>query len=556
MKKGGEMKKGILVFLCILGAFFLMVSADSAKKGSTPTIGASQRWVLSVKPGFSPSDVMALGGTCLWYWREAGIAAVDSSNPDFGILAKGKTIDFAVADVAAKPPKRLAVPKTAGSPSPFDAYASNYQWYWQAIGAAKPRPYMEPEWQLGDYKGSRVKIGIIDTGAPAAWDSEGNPIGLHPEFNEYDPNHPELGGVVLLRDPNTGDVLNYDNWGHGTAVGSTIGAQHRGEGAMRGLAPNAILYFHRIDWDNFYSSAVEGWYKAAQFGCQILNNSWFSWEIPVERYGDIAFKFPIIYRKAATELYRRGVLIVAAATNDPIDPKKDGATYYPWGDYGLYHGLSATFLIPQSMPHVIVAGGTGPADYDPFAGDLSKYNPWPGSPAGGQKGKAFNLDRAVNCYGPPEMGGPWWFGSAYGPFLTVMAPMGENIRDWNVPFENLLFQLMYLAAPWEWLPGEGRHDYWAGTSFSSPITCGVAALAAEAYFRVHGVMPSPVTLASILKMSADDLVGPATDDFWVWNKKTLQFDFLTNVPADQPGKDMRYGFGRVNPKKAIELAQR
>ncbi len=450
----------------------------------------------------------------------------------------------------------------------FDAYASNYQWDWQAVGATKVNPEgAAPTWQLGDHEGSGVKIGIIDTGAPALWDPpdpfvpEGNPVGLHPDFDEYDPAHPENGGVVLLRDPDSNKVVNFDTWGHGTAVGSTLGAKRRGEGAMRGMVPKAILYFHRIDANNWMSSALEGWYKAAEFGCQILNNSWYDVELPVNRYEDFQVKLPKIFRRAAAELHRRGVLIVAAASNDAIDPNKQGDSYYPfaWGTwFDNRSGFSAFKLIPQDMPNVVIAGGTGPADYDPFAPDLSVYDPWPGSASAGQKGKAFNLDRSVNFYIPPEWGGPWCMGSDYGPFLTVVAPMGQNIKDVNVPLDNLLYQLMYLAAPWIW-PGQEfmpYHDWWAGTSFSSPITCGVAALAAEAYYRVHGIMPSPVTLASILKQSADDLVGPQTDDFWIWNEKTLQFELVTDAPADQPGKDIRYGYGRVNVKKAIEMAMK
>ena len=544
------MKKAILMCLAALCA--VMIAAGPASTGpKTAASAGAQRWLLSVKPGFSPSDVIVIGGTCLWYWEGAGIAAVESDNPDFGALAKGDKIDFAVADMTAKPPRRLSIPRNADVQLPaFDAYASNFQWYLQAIGAVRVGPDRQPVWQLGDYTGSGVKIGIVDTGAPAEWDDQGNIVGLHPEFNEYDPASPERGGVVLLRDPVTHQVLNFDPAGHGTAVGSTLGAQHRGEGSMRGLAPQATLYYHKIDWENFYTSVIEGWYKATEFGCQIINCSWFSWDLPVERFDDVNYKFPIIFTKAATELNRRGVLIVAAATNDPIDPKNDGATFYDWGYYGLDHGLHATFLEPQSMPNVIVAGGTGPGDYDPMAADLSVYDPKPK----GAKGQAFNLDRTVNCYIPPEWGGPWWEGSAYGTFLTVMAPMGYNIKDWNMPVRNLLYQLMYLASPWPDLPGEGLHDYWAGTSFSSPITCGVAALAAEAYHRRHGVMPSPTTLASILKSSADDMVGPATDDLWVWNEKTLQFELRMGVTADKPGKDVRYGYGRVNPVKAIGLA--
>jgi hypothetical protein len=555
------MKKPILFCAGVISIVLLGAGLASTGTGQAAASGATQRWVLSVKPGFSPSDVTAIGGACLWYWKEAGIAAVDSANPDFGVLAKGSTIDFAVADMSVKPPKRLAAPRPAAAPSSLDAYSSKYQWYWQAVGAVGIDAGNELVWQLGEYMGSGVKIGIIDTGAPAAWseysyipeEGWGYPtadtmFSLHPEFNEYDPAHPADGGVVLLRDAN-GNVTNFDDYGHGTAVGSTLGAQHRGEGAMRGLALKATLYFHRIDMANWFSSALEGWYKAAAFGCRILNNSWGGMDLPVERYDDIAFKFPIIFRKAAVNLYSRGVLIVAAATNDAVWWKKQGDTYLPWADWGLDHGLSAIVLIPQDMPHVIVAGGTGPADYDPSAPDLIKYQPWNGTKKAGQKGREFNLDRVVNAW-PPALG----MGSAYGPFLTVMAPMGLNIKDWTSPL--VPFQLMFLASAWNLYPGEGYHDYWAGTSFSSPITCGVAALAAEAYFRAHGAMPSPATLASILRASADDMVGPATDDFWVWNEKTLQFELKTNEPADMPGKDIRYGYGRVNVLKAIALAQK
>lgn len=89
----------------------------------------------------------------------------------------------------------------------------------------------------------------------------------------------------------------------------------------------------------------------------------------------------------------------------PALPKKDGATYYPWALlYGLDHGLSAVFLAPQDMPHVVVAGGTGPADYDPNAADIHKYDPSPGSAKGGQKGREFNLDRVVNLSPPGSPG--------------------------------------------------------------------------------------------------------------------------------------------------------
>jgi hypothetical protein len=85
--------------------------------------------------------------------------------------------------------------------------------------------------------------------------------------------------------------------------------------------------------------------------------------------------------------------------------------------------------------------------------------------------------------------------------------------------------------------------------------CGVAALAAEAYERRYGRKPSATELAVILKKSAEDMVGPATDSLFVWNSETRVFDLRANEPSDSPGKDHRYRFGRVNAKKAIEAAQ-
>lgn len=528
---------------------FLVANADFPRSHSNAEPTNSDHWILSVKPGFQPSDIVALGGKCLWYWKEAGIAVAVSSNPNFGDRAKGGNIDFAIADIAAEKPNLFTGRRIGGflNGPTFDGYASNLQWYWQAIGATRPNPAGgEPLWQLGDFMGSGVTIGVVDTGAPAIWDAEGVPVAIHPEFNEFDPAHPEEGGVVLERDPGTGQVTNFDDYFHGTAVGSFLAAQHRGEGSMRGLVPKAKVFFYRVRFEYFMSDALYGWYRAAQDGVQILNNSWAGWFLPVERYDDIVYKMPKIFSRAANVLRLYGVLIVAAAGNDPINLSTDFRTYF-----GKLPGLAALVSIPQEMPNVIIAGGTGPEDYNPFVADLSIYNPVPGKANGGQKDRLYNLDRSCNAYWDwAEL----YFGSSFGSFLSVVAPMGGNVEDYTNPLA--LYQWCYCAVPYTWLSWLGLHDFAAGTSFSSPITCGVAALAAEAYYHVRGSMPSPAQLAALVKASADDLVGPATDDFWVWNGKTMQFDWVTDVRSDKAGQDIRYGSGRVNAKKAIEYAQR
>jgi hypothetical protein len=503
--------------------------------------GESQKWILSVKKKFAPADVEAAGGVCEWIWAEAGIAVASSSSESFADDVKGANVNFAVPDVALTIPEMLTDSQTApellNGPPGFSAYDDNYQWYLQAIGAIRPGS-SGPEWQLGHYTGSGVTIGIVDTGAPTEWAT----WGLHPEFYEFDPSAPEDGGVVLFWD--NGNILNVDERGHGTMVASIIGAQHTGEGAMRGLAPKAKLYCYKCaDADSLWMSWLfAAWARAGDDGVQILNNSWSSyWQPWAKSY---AGYYPILFQNAAAELNREGVMIVAAAGNNMLNYDKDFRTY--WG----FPGAAAIYGIPQNLPNIMAIGGTGPYDYDPYAVDLNVYNPVPGTPAGGQKGRMYNLDRHVSNYIP------WWswpyYGSGYGSFVDIVAPMGGN-GDPSSP--STLYNLIYLAVPYA-VPGVGLHDFGTGTSFSSPIVCAVGALAAEAYYETHGDMPSPATLRAILKQSADDMVGPATDNLWVWDNKIPWFDFFFDVKCDKPGEDIRYGSGRVNAVRAIEFAKK
>jgi hypothetical protein len=549
LRRGKMKRNAVLGFLIATFVVFFITGGNAA------AAGGPKKWILSVGSNFKRTDVQASGGQCQWYWEDAGIALAVSSNPKFGEQVLGKNVSEAIADIAARLPARRSASQlgqTMSTPLFDDAYKSNIQWYWQAIEATRPNPGDGgPIWRLGNFEGSGVKIADIDTGAPAIWDppvydpiNPGNPVALHPEFDEFDPSHPQDGGVVLFRDDpaNPEAVTNLDIWGHGTAVMSIIGARHRGTGAIRGLAPKAILYSYRCRDESWMSDALTGWWRSSQDGVRIINNSWIDWELPADRQDDIVNKLPKIFRRAAMALHRKGVLIVAAAANFGINNTTDRGTFL---------GNSAFVLIPQDMPHVIVVGGTGPSDYDPTASDLTVYNPIPGSRHVSQKGRPFNLDRVVNT---SDSDGAWVFGSDFGPSLALVAPMGMNIKDWNDP--NWLFQCVFLSTPYIWEPTWGLHDFWAGTSFSSPITCATAALVIEAFKRYRGVEPSPETIALILIMSSDDLVGPATDDLWVWNGQTMQFEFRQNVKCDRPFKDIRYGFGRVNAQKALEQAVR
>jgi thermitase len=86
--------------------------------------------------------------------------------------------------------------------------------------------------------------------------------------------------------------------------------------------------------------------------------------------------------------------------------------------------------------------------------------------------------------------------------------------------------LIDVAAPGDWIyttNNGGGYGAWAGTSFSAPITAGVAALVMSANPNL-----SPAQVQNIVKTSADDL-GTA-------------------------GWDARYGAGRVNASRAVNQA--
>jgi hypothetical protein len=542
------MKKTLMTSLALALIFFLWLGSWSQNEASL-TDPDAKKWILLVDKKFNPQELDFLGASCDWYWEEAGIAVASSFDKTFGDNAAkfGKSYKIKEvfpdlkAEIVRLPEAEMEGSSIASVAQMVDGYTSNYQWYLQAIGATRP-VNGGPVWQLGDYEGSGVKIGIADTGAPWDWIN----WDIHPEFDEFDPLHPENGGVVYERDPGTGEVVNYDDYSHGTAVASLLGAKHRGEGAMRGLVPKATLYCYKIDTNNFVSTALLGWWRAAQDEVHILNNSWGSYWLPWEK------GLPKVFHAAANVLYNRGVLVFVSAANNNLNHNHDFRTVFG------FPGAAAVYMIPQNLPHVIIVSGTGPRDYDPWAADMSIYNPMPGKPGGWQKGVANNLDCTINVGIDPYWPDWPYFGTSFGQYVELSAPMGGNVPD-NLALYR--YQAVYVATPFpgSWDPitgGPGMHAFWSGTSFSCPLTCGVAALAAEAYYRQHGEMPSPSKLALILKKSADDLVGPAYDDLWLWNNQTLQYEFCENYPCDQPSQDIRYGHGRVNAKNAIKLAQK
>ncbi|MFD7438366.1 S8 family serine peptidase [Streptomyces sp. NPDC059861] len=145
-------------------------------------------------------------------------------------------------------------------------------------------------WEKG-FKGDGVKVAVLDTG--------------------YDPNHPDLKGLVVeaanfTTEPNTDDAN-----GHGTHVTSTVaGSGAASGGTYKGVAPGARILSGKVctsdGWcDN--SDIVEAMAWAAGQGAKVINLSLGDTDTP---------ETDVIEVMVETVTREHGVLVVAAAGNN------------------------------------------------------------------------------------------------------------------------------------------------------------------------------------------------------------------------------------------------
>jgi subtilase family serine protease len=125
----------------------------------------------------------------------------------------------------------------------------------------------------------------------------------------------------------------------------------------------------------------------------------------------------------------------------------------------------------------------------------------------------------------------------------------NNLIYTTFPLPDAIFSVPPFPPAYDY----GFHTLWSGNSFAGPHTCGVAALAAESYQRHRGERPSVATLRQIVIRSADDMVGPLTEDQAVYDPYYREDQ---HYPCEKIGQDDFYGFGRINAARAIMEAQR
>ncbi|KAG5181638.1 peptidase S8/S53 domain-containing protein [Tribonema minus] len=320
----------------------------------------------------------------------------------------------------------------------------------------------------------------------------------------------------------------YNAFSHGTWTAGIIAGVDRGGAGTTGVAPEAELLLIKVISDNADSSQEEdifrGMHYAVDNGADIINLSLGAG--PAKTTDDGVRESIHAFTRAVAYATAHNVTVIAAAGNELFDFDKahDQAVW------------------PAQLADVIAVAATGPyllgkrphANLDRPAFEHSNYG-----------GSVIATRRSATATGPYLLGKrphanldrPAFEYSNYGASVIAFAAPGGGTRglaDGNrehcrVPELGVgqraacyNLDLVYGACCHD--PDRGYyHDFNFGTSAAAPHAAGVAALAMSR----AGRRLAPSEVRSALIAAADDL-GP-------------------------PGRDPRFGFGRVNAGRLTEI---
>ncbi|MBI4870092.1 MAG: S8 family serine peptidase [Candidatus Riflebacteria bacterium] len=345
------------------------------------------------------------------------------------------------------------------------------------------------------YSGQSVTIAMIDSGFSA---------------------HPDLvlpRNRVLAYEDLSGDGVPLDapvewwHW-HGTMTAVVAaGSGHLSDGIYRGVSPEVNLVLLKVSQggrirEELVRKALD-WLveNRDRYGIRIVNLSLGTGG----EHADLSYKTDAV-DLAAERAVASGIVVVAAAGNDPVKPTP-----------------------PANAPSVIAVGGIQDDDQTQNPADFNLYHSSFGITADGVH-KPEVVAPAVRVAGPILPGTPQWDQAEA---LTILA---------NDPPELDRLQTLFRQAglPDDWLPSDkkvtgsverlvaenqvvGRHfKAVEGTSFAAPMTAAIIAQMLEANPKL-----TPAVVKNILLGTADRLAGAEV---------------------------YRQGFGMVNGHRAVEHA--
>jgi len=328
--------------------------------------------------------------------------------------------------------------------------------------------------------------------------------------------------------------------GHGTHVaGSVLGNGSMSNGNIRGMAPGARLVFQAVEEDGNGSNLnglpssdlTELFSEAYAEGAHIHTNSWSI----IQSEGE--YNLWSYY----TDLFsweNRDFLILFSASNDGTDANADG--YVDPGSIAPPSTAKDCLTVGASENYRFSGGyspyawGEGwPSDYsaDPLRGDLI----------------SDNSDGMV-CF------------SSRGPVVD-----GRIKPDIVAPGSNILSVRSSVATGTGW--GVYNDDYMfnGGTSMSTPLVAGCAALVRQYYTDEESISPSSSLLKATLINGATDMEGqhePKNDAGTVpnndqgWGRVNVMNSIFPSYPREMKYVDRISGFNETNQSHSFSYGVR
>lgn len=236
-----------------------------------------------------------------------------------------------------------------------------------------------PSHSGGRGAGKRLDQTVAHIGAPQAWARGYTGKGVKVAILDggYDPNHPDLKGVVAETANFTTDPDMADHNGFGTHRASIIaGSGAASDGLRKGVAPGAELMVGKVCYasgDCPNSGIIAGMEWAAQRGAKVISLSPYDIDTPEqdaleaavasvsEKYGTLvvaASGFGDILQSLASPASADTALAVGGTflDEDRIGGSAKGPRIGDWG-------LKPDIVAPGSNVLAASAGGTGPGDY-------------------------------------------------------------------------------------------------------------------------------------------------------------------------------------------------
>ena len=433
------------------------------------TAQAGERYVLTASGWgkLQAAHVAAAGGKVRFAHAGAGVAVVESSNPQFlsqvlaGGAIRGGALDVEVDWTG--PMRSVGLEEQAINPS-NDTFYSTIQWAPQSIGAPQA-------WSAG-YTGRGVRVAVIDGGIYGAHADLAANVDAAAGRSFVSPGEPA--------DPcRTAWNCDVGTIWHGTHVAGIVAAVDNTTGVV-GIAPEATIVPVKAlhNGEGSFGAVIQAILYAATGGNADIINMSLGAVIP-RNEGSAVLTSAL--NRAVNWAGRLGVLVVSAAGNDGLDID------HLWNvDFeGLPAYLRNVYVTPAQNGNGLAVSSTGPLGFGFGVTNFTRFSSY------------SNWGTSLVTVAAP--GGDFAYLGNENCTLPVGA--GTLTRPCWV-FDMVLSTVRGSTS-------SGAYNWLAGTSMAAPAAAAVAALIKQRFPNI-----SVGELKNRLAQSADDLGKPGVDPYY------------------------------------------